>query len=235
MMSSGGKSILLRQQVVAALADPDLALVGVGLALLVEGHHDHRGAVTAHELRLAQEFGFAFLERDRVHHRLALHAFQAGLDHLPFRRIDHHRHARDVGFGGDEVEEPHHRRLRVEHRLVHVDVDDLRAVLHLLPRDVDRARVVAGEDQLGEGARAGDIGAFADVDEQRVVGDVERLEAGKAHQAGHGVGAGSGRVRLRQTTGRHRRAAACAAAGSSPRRRSRGCARASCRSSRRRC
>ena len=119
---------LARQQVVAALADPDLALVGVGLALLVEGHHDHRGAVTAHEPRLAQEFGFAFLERDRVHHRLALHAFQAGLDHLPFRRIDHHRHAGDVGLGGDQVEEPDHRRLRVEHRLVHVDVDDLRAV-----------------------------------------------------------------------------------------------------------
>ena len=55
--------------------------------------------------------------------------------------------------------------LAVEQRFVHVDVDHLRAVLHLLARDLDRAGVVAGEDQLLEGGRAGDVGAFADVDE----------------------------------------------------------------------
>ena len=37
----------LREQVVGALADRDLALDRVGLALLVEGHHDHGGAVAA--------------------------------------------------------------------------------------------------------------------------------------------------------------------------------------------
>ena len=184
MMSSGGKPTLARQQVVGALADLDLALERVGLALLVEGHHDRRGAVAAHELRLAQELGLAFLQRDRVDDGLALHALEARLDHVPLRRVDHHRHARDVGLGGDQVQELHHRRLRVEHRLVHVDVDDLRAVRDLLARDLDRAGVVAGEDQLRERARAGDVGALADVDEQRVVADVERLEAGEAHDSG---------------------------------------------------
>ena len=37
-----------------------------------------------------------------------------------------------------------HRLLAVEQALVHVDVDDLRAVLDLLARDVERRRVVAG-------------------------------------------------------------------------------------------
>jgi hypothetical protein len=37
---------------------------------------------------------------------------------------------------------------RVEHALVHVDVDDLRAALDLLARDVERRLVVAAEDQL---------------------------------------------------------------------------------------
>ncbi len=59
---------------------------------------------------------------------------QAGLDHLPLRAVDHDRHARDLGLAGDQIEEADHRRLRIEHRLVHVDVDDLRAVLDLLPR-----------------------------------------------------------------------------------------------------
>ena len=82
----------------------------------------------------------------------------------------------------DQVQEAHHRRLRVEHRLVHVDVDHLRAVLHLLARDLDGAGEVAGEDQLARTPRAGDVRALADVDEQRVVADVERLETGEAQR-----------------------------------------------------
>ena len=37
------------------------------------------------------------------------------------------------------------------------------------------------EDHAREGLRAGDVGALADVDEQRVVADDDRLEAGQAH------------------------------------------------------
>ena len=44
----------------------------------------------------------------------------------------------------------------------------------------ERLVVVAGEDQAGEGPGAGDVGALADVDEQRVVADVERLQARQA-------------------------------------------------------
>ncbi len=43
-----------------------------------------------------------------------------------------------------------HRRFAVEQRLVHVDVDDLRAVLDLVARDLDRGVIVAGQDQLLE-------------------------------------------------------------------------------------
>jgi hypothetical protein len=73
------------------------------------------------------------------------------------------------------LQEAHHGRLRIEHRLVHVDVDDLRAVLHLLPRHGQRIVVAAFEDHAGEGFGAGDVGALANVDEQAVVGDVEGL------------------------------------------------------------
>ena len=103
---------------------------------------------------------------------------------LHFERVDHHRHARDVRLGGDQVQELHHRRFRVEHALVHVDVEHLRAALDLLPRDRDGLVVAVLQDQLLELRRAGDVGAFADVDEVAFGRDRQRFEAAEAGLAG---------------------------------------------------
>src|SRR3546814_8582643 len=75
------------------------------------------------------------------------------------------RHAGDVRLGGDQLEKGGHGVNRVEQAFVHVDVDYLRAVLHLLARDFDGGGIVAGHDQLLELGRSGDVGAFADIDE----------------------------------------------------------------------
>jgi hypothetical protein len=152
MMSSGGKAELVHEQAVGARADADLFVAGGGLALLVEGHDDGGGAV-AQEERAAEELGLAVLERDRVDDALALQAFQAGLEHAPLRGVEHHRHARDVGLGGDEVEELHHRRLAVDQRLVDVDVDDVGAVLDLLramARQASQSPALRAFANLGE-------------------------------------------------------------------------------------
>ena len=66
------------------------------------------------------------------------------------------------------MQERGHGLLGIEHGFVHVDVDDLRAVFDLLPRHRERRFEFAGENQLGESGRAGDVGALADVDEARV-------------------------------------------------------------------
>ena len=150
MMSSGGKSELPDQDVVGALADLGLARERVGLARFVERHHHHGRAMAPRDLRLVDELLLALLHRDRVHHRLALDAFQAGLDHVEFRGIHHHGHAGDVGLGGDEVEERHHRLLGVQQAFVHVDVDDLGAVLDLVARHLQGRGVVARGDQFAE-------------------------------------------------------------------------------------
>ena len=60
--------------------------------------------------------------------------------------------------------------------LVHVDVDDLRAVLDLLTGDVQRLVELAFLDQAQEAGGSGDVGALADVDEQGFVVDVAGLE-----------------------------------------------------------
>ena len=58
--------------------------------------------------------------------------------------------AGDVRLAGDQVEEFFHGGFRIEHALVHVDVDDLGAVLDLLAGHIE-GFVVAPRDQAGEG------------------------------------------------------------------------------------
>ena len=84
---------------------------------------------------------------------------------LHLELVDHERHARDVGLRGDQVEERRHRLLGIEQALVHVDVEDLRAVLDLAARDGERGRIVVRLDQLAELGRARDVGPLADIDE----------------------------------------------------------------------
>ncbi len=161
----GREAEFLGKQIVGPLANLEFALGALGLALLVECHHHHRGTVAANFAGVIEERPLAFLQADGVHHCLALHAFQAGLDHRPFRGIDHDRHTGDVGLGGDQTQERGHSGFRVEHALVHVDVEHVGAQLDLLTRDFERGGVVVRLDQLAEAGGAGDIGPLAHHDE----------------------------------------------------------------------
>ena len=160
-----GRKADRHQELVGALADLDLAVFRVGLPDLVERHHDDRGAIGHAFARMAQELLLAFLHADRIDDRLAGDTFEAGLDHIPFRAVDHHRNACDIGLGGDQLQEGRHRIFGVEQAFVHIDVDHLRAIFDLLARDLDRRSIIVGEDELLERRRSGDVGALADVDE----------------------------------------------------------------------
>ncbi len=186
------------EQRVGPGADLDLALDRVGLARFVEGHHDHGGAVAAHRPGLAQEVGFAFLQADRVDDGLALHALEPGLEHRPLRAVDHDRQARDLRLGGDVVQEVGHARFRVEHALVHVDVEDVGPAADLLEGHVGGGRPVVGLHQPRELLRAGDVGAFADHLEVAVFAQHQPLEAAVAREAGVGGGGRCGRDARRQ-------------------------------------
>ena len=186
------------EELVRALADRDAPLEGVRLSFLVEGHDHHRRPVAAGEAGLLEELRGAVLEADGVDDALALHALEPRLDHFPARRVDHHRHPRDVRLRGDEVEEADHARLGVEEPLVHVHVDRLRTVLDLAPRDAERGLEVSVPDEAREAGRPGDVGALADVDEEGIGGDVQGLETGEPGDRGGRGGnpRGSARDRL---------------------------------------
>ena len=126
------KADAVDQDFVGARGDRRLALERIGLARFVERHDDDRGAVAAYELRMVDKRVLALLKRDRIDHRLALHAFQSGFDHREFGGVDHQRHAGDVGLRGNEIEKRRHRLLGIEEALVHVDIEDLRAVFDLV-------------------------------------------------------------------------------------------------------
>ena len=81
MMSSGGEADDIDEQPIGALADRDLALDGLGLALLVEGHHHDARAVAADDARLLEERLLALLQAERVDDALALEALEARLEH----------------------------------------------------------------------------------------------------------------------------------------------------------
>ena len=139
----GVVSGLLDEQLVRALADADLALQRVRLALLVEGHHHDRGAIFANQPRLLQKGLFALLEADRVAHALALQALQSRLEHGPLGAVDHDRDARDLRLGRDEIEEARHRLLGVEEVGVHVHIEQVGPTAHLVEGHLYRAGEVA--------------------------------------------------------------------------------------------
>jgi len=173
----------LGQQREGARGDGGAALQGVGLALLVERHDDHAGAQAAHLARLLEERTLALLEAQRVDQAASLQARQPGAQHRDVGGVDDDRDAGDLRLGRQQVEEAHHLGLRVQHPLVHVDVEHLRAALDLVAGDVERLLQPSLADQAQEAARAGDVGALADVDEVGLGSDGERLQPGEARQA----------------------------------------------------
>ena len=144
------KADLFGQDFVGAAADLDFARARIRLPLFIKGHHHHRRAVAAHQPRMVDKDRLALFHRDRVNDAFALDALQPHFNHLPFRGVDHDRHACDIGLAGDQVKEAHHRRFGVEHPLIHIDVDNLRAALHLLQCHFQRLVVLLFFDQTLE-------------------------------------------------------------------------------------
>ena len=171
---------IVDQDVVGALADFSLALLGVGLAVFIERHHHHGGAIAFAQFGVMDELLHAFLHADGVDDTLALNALEAGFDHFPFGGVDHDRNAGNVRFASNQIEEGDHRLLRIEHALVHVDVDHLSAGFDLLQGDFKGFGVVVFTDQPGKTRRTSDVGALANVDEQRTAINGERFQAGQA-------------------------------------------------------
>ena len=130
------------------------------MALLIEGHHDNRSAVTPDDGSFSQELLLAVLKADAVDNRFALHVLQACEQDIPLGRIDHHRYGRDDRIACDKPQVPGHRLDAIEQRIVHVDVDDRRAVLDLLSGYFHGLFKLVVANQIRKGLRTCHVGPF---------------------------------------------------------------------------
>ena len=80
-----GRNAGVDEQSVCAAAHFYLSVEGVGLSVLVECHHHHRGSHTVYVKGFLDEWPFALLEAYRVDHRATLNAFQCFDYHIPLR------------------------------------------------------------------------------------------------------------------------------------------------------
>ena len=174
---------LVDENPVCPFAYSDFLLHGFRLTLLVEGHDHDPGSVAFHQARLFDEGFFSLLEADGIDEALALDALEAGFDDRPLGRVDHYGDATDIGLGGNEAKELAHGGFGIQHALVHVDVDDLGAVLHLLTGNADSGIVITLDNEPRELSRPCDVGAFTDVDEQAVGVDGHRFQSGETAHA----------------------------------------------------
>ena len=79
---------------------------------------------------------------------------------------------------------------RIKHGFVHVDVDDLCAILDLLSRNCDGLVILLFANQTCKHFAAGDVRTLTDVDEKRGVVNVQGLKARQSSfdcDIGHGA------------------------------------------------
>ena len=130
---------------------------------------------------------FALLQADAVGDTLALQALEARLDHLKIRRVNANGHSSYVGLAGEQIQKLGHRRYRLQHALVHVDVEDLGAVLHLILGHLQRLLILVLLDQAEKLSRAGHVTPLTDVHKVCVVAYLKWFQASQYGVAFIGV------------------------------------------------
>ena len=158
-----------REQPVSSPADFCFPVKCGGLSLFVEGHHHHCSPESVYFFCLFQERLLALLQAYGVHNAFALSVFQTRDDGVPMRRIDHQRRLRHSRVVGNVSHEFLHAGAAVQHRVVHVYVNDGGAVLYLLCCNLKTCIIVAGCYQPCEFSRARHVRAFTDIREIAVL------------------------------------------------------------------
>ena len=156
---------LLHHDIVSTGRNLYATLVVCCLTFFVEEHHDHGGTEALHGEGVFNKRFFAHLQGDGVHDTLTLDALEAFFDNFEAGAIDHDRHAAYSRVGGNQVQESAHFGGGIEEAVVHVDVNDVGAVIDLLAGDFERFFVILLVDETQELLGTRDIAAFADLHE----------------------------------------------------------------------
>ncbi len=140
----------LPEETVSTSANLDLPFKRVCLPLFIKSHYDRSCTQLFDASGMLQENLFSFFQRNRIHNTFTLHAHQTFFDHLPFRRVDHHGNTGNIRFGCDQVQESRHLLHGIQHSVIHIDIDHLRAVFHLLAGNCQSLFIIFFLDQAQE-------------------------------------------------------------------------------------
>ena len=140
----------LRQQVIGSFTDRDLPLKGICLPLLIKSHNDCSSTQLLDTCRMAQKQLLSLFQRDRIDNALALYAHQSLLDHLPLGRVDHDRYTSNIWLRRDQIQEMSHLLHRIQHAIVHIDIEHLCPIFHLLASNGQRLLIVSFFNQTQE-------------------------------------------------------------------------------------
>ena len=132
------------------------------MAFFIKSHHHRCSTVASNQFCTAEKLFLTVFETDGVDDRFSLRALQSSLKDFPLRTVDHDWDRADVGFARDESQVLRHRFGAIQERIIHVDIDDARTALHLIPGDFDRFLKLLFADQSRKLSRARHIRPLAD-------------------------------------------------------------------------
>ena len=161
----GSKAYLFSEQLIHTLTNLDASLIIGSLPFFVETHSDDCSTEPLHDTCLGKEVRLSHLQTDGINNAFSLTTLQPCLNHLEARTINHNRHTTDGGIGSHKIEKSLHFLLRVEHTIIHVDIDDHCSILHLFACDVERLVVVFLSNESQELPTTSHIASLAHFDE----------------------------------------------------------------------
>ena len=141
---------LFCKQTIGSLAHFYLAGISIGLPLLVECHHHHGGTEATDAAGMMQKHLLAFFQRNGIDDTLALQTLQSGLDHIPFRRVDHDRNAGNFRLRSQQIQESDHLLTGIEQSVVHIDIEHQSTVFHLFAGDAQSLFIFLFVDESQE-------------------------------------------------------------------------------------
>ena len=155
----------LSQNPVRPFADLYLPVKGISLPFFIESHHNDCRTVLLDQAGVFDELFFTFLQGDGVDNTFTLHTLQSGEDNLPFRRVNHYRNPGNIRLGSHQIQESSHFFGRIQQTVVHIHVDNLRSILHLLAGNGQRLIVFLFINQPQELTGTCHVTAFAYIHE----------------------------------------------------------------------
>ena len=126
------KADFVHQQTISTFAYLDSTFVSICLPPFVKSHHYCSSTILLHSAGMLKKRFFSFLQGNGIDNRLALHTFQSCNYHIPFGGVYHYGNTSDFRLGSYQVKEGCHFLFRIQQSVIHIYVNDLCTVFHLL-------------------------------------------------------------------------------------------------------